>query len=345
MVPIRSLMRCRGCDSRVTTIRYRPVPLWPWSLVGLITIPLAISALVVFDQVSGFVLFGDAEWYATALPRLFSDVPLYPPEKLQPHELGFPHYWNQPPTTALFSLALLLPGDRWTWGLIMVAFVLLGLGILWPRVGPGAAFLLLPILLVWLPVPSALAWANINALVFGLLAVAWRYPRAAGWAIGVAAAAKLVPILGLAWLIGKRDWRAVGIALGIFAAAIAIIVIWKGPSTLTDFVVLRLNEVTPPAARPRWNLVELLNLPDWIAYVVAAVIAVLAIVRSSISLAIIAMIVSSPAVHAHYLIWLLIPILVIWLPWTIARLREPSPKGVSVGRSADVAPGTVAGPD
>src|SRR6188768_2183657 len=121
--------------------RTHPIPLWPWSLVGLITIPLAIAALVVFDDVSGFVLFGDAEWYATALPRLFSDVPLYPPAKLQPHVLDFPQYWNQPPSTALFSLVQLLPGGRWTWGLVMVACVLAGLAILWPRLGPGAVVL------------------------------------------------------------------------------------------------------------------------------------------------------------------------------------------------------------
>ena len=149
---------------------------------------------------------------------MFSDVPLYPPDKLKPHELALPPYWNQPPTTALFSLLLLLPGERWTWGAIMVAFVLVGLGILWPRVGPGAVFLLLPVLLVWLPVPSALAWANVNAMVFGLLAIAWRFPRAAGWAIGVAAAVKLVPILGVAWLlVGKRDWRGAGIAVRAYS--------------------------------------------------------------------------------------------------------------------------------
>jgi len=315
-------------------------------LIGLITVPLTIGALIVYGKVSGFVLFGDAEWYATALPRLFSDVPLYPPDKLVPHEISFPPYWNQPPTTALFSLLLLLPGDRWTWGLIMAAFVLVGLGILWPRPGPGAVFLLVPVLLVWLPVPSALAWANINALVFGLLAVAWRFPRTAGWAIGIAAAAKLVPIIAVAWLIGRRDWRGVGIALGVFVAATAVIVAWKGPSTLSDFVVLRLNEVTPPGDRPRWNPVELLNLPDWVAYVSAAVIAAFAIRRASLSLAIVAMLVSVPALHAHYLTWLLIPILGIWLPWFVTRYRARSTDAVRLaGQVSAVARSGLTGHD
>jgi hypothetical protein len=297
----------------------QPIPFWPYSLIGLLTIPLAVAALIVYGQVSGFVLFGDAEWYATAVPRLFSDVPLYDPAKLQPHEFGLPHYWNQPPATALFSLALLLPGDRWTWGAIMVGFVLLGLALTWPRVGLGGALLLLPVLLVWLPVPSALAWANVNAMVFGLLALAWRFPRFAGWTIGIAAAVKLIPILGVAWLVGKRDWRNVIIAVGVLVVATAIVVVWKGPGTLSDFFVLRVNEATPTGERPRWNPVELMALPDWVAYLAAAFLAVLAVRYASLSLAILAMVVSVPALHAHYLTWLLIPILGIWIPWLLAR--------------------------
>jgi hypothetical protein len=276
--------------------------------------PLAVAALVTFGRESEFVLFGDAHWYATAVPALFSDGPLYDPWKLGPHEFAFPPYWNQPPSTALFSLLTALPGGIWLWGVLMVAFVLLGLTILWPRVGMGGAILLAPVLLVWLPVSSAIAWANINAMVFALLAIAWRFPRAAGWAIGLAAAAKLVPILGVAWLIGKRDWRNVGIALGVLVASTAIVVIWKGPGTLGDFVSLRLNEMTPPGARPRWNPVELLALPDWVAYASAGVLTIVAIRFASLSISIVAMLVAVPALHAHYLTWPLVPILGIWLP-------------------------------
>jgi hypothetical protein len=286
-----------------------------------VTIPLAIAGLITFGRVSGFVLFGDAEWYATAVPALLSDGPLYDPSKLGPHVFDFPHYWNQPPSTALFALITGLPGGRWTWGSLMVVFVLLGLALIWPRVGLGGSMLLVPVVLVWLPVSSALAWANINALVFGLLAVAWRFPRLAGWAIGFAAAAKLVPILGVAWLLGRRDWRGAAIAVGVLAAATLIVVIWKGPATIPDFVALRLNEVTPPGDRVRWNPVELLAAPDWVAYLMAGAVAAVAIRFGSLSLAIIAMLVSVPALHAHYLIWLMIPLLGIWLPWYFNRHR------------------------
>jgi hypothetical protein len=290
-------------------------------LVGAITIPLAVIALITFGRETQFVLFGDADWYAAALPALFSDGPLYDPSTLGPHEFAFPAYWNQPPSTALFSLLMVLPGGRWLWGAVMIAFVVLGLMLLWPRVGLGGSMLLLPVLLVWLPVPSAMAWANINALVFGLLALAWRFPRAAGWAIGVAAAAKLVPVLGVAWLIGKRDWRNAGIALAVLSAATLVVVIWKGPTTIGDFVSVRLNELTPPGARPRWNPVELLGLPDWVAYASAALLALLAVRLASLSISIVAMLVAVPALHAHYLTWLLIPILGIWIPWSLERGR------------------------
>jgi len=292
----------------------RPIPFWPWGLVGFFTVPLAVGGLITFGRVSGFILFGDAEWYATAIPALFSDQPLYDPTKLEPHELGLA-YWNQPPSTALFALLMVLPGGRWLWGAVMVAFVLLGLALVWPRVGLGGAMLLAPVLLVWLPVPSALVWGNVNAMVFGLLALAWRFPRAAGWAIGVAAAAKLVPLLGVAWLIGKRDWRNAFIAVAILIVMTLAVVVWKGPASVGDFVVLRLNEITPPGERPRWNPVELLGLSDWFAYGAAAMLTLVAIRFASLSLAIVAMLVSVPALHAHYLIWLLIPILGIWLPW------------------------------
>jgi hypothetical protein len=300
----------------------KPIPLWPWGLVGIVTIPLAVMALATFVRETHIELFADTRWYATAIPALFSDGPLYEPSKLGPHEYAYPAYWNQPPSTALFALLTVLPGGRWIWGGTMIAFVLLGLLLLWPRVGLGGAMLLLPVLLVWLPVPSAMAWANINALVFGLLALAWRFPRAAGWAIGAAAAAKLVPVLGVAWLIGRRDWRNAGIAIGVLLAATLVVVAWKGPATIGDFVSLRLNELTPPGAPPRWNPVSLLGLPDWVGYASAGLLTLLAIRFGSLSLSIVAMLVAVPVLHAHYLTWLLVPILGIWVPWlleTVAR--------------------------
>jgi hypothetical protein len=139
----------------------------------------------------------------------------------------------------------------------VVLGVVAGLVLTWPRVGPGGTVLLAPVLLLWPPIPAALAWANVNGWVFGLLAVAWRFPRAAGWAIGIAAALKLLPILAVAWLLGKRDWRNAAMAVAIPVLATLIVVAWDGFSVLSDFVVLQLNERPPEghwsrASREPW---------------------------------------------------------------------------------------------
>jgi hypothetical protein len=298
----------------------RGLPLKPWGYLGLLTAPLAAVALLVFANTWGFILFGDARWYASALPALTSNQPLYDAAKLLPHPLANPPYWNQAPSTALVSLVQLLPGDRFLWGILMAACIVGGLLLIWPRVGPGGAVLLAPVIIAWPPIWSALIWANVNAAVFLLLAIALRFPRKAGVAIGVAAAVKLVPILGVAWLVGRRDWRGAITAVGILLAATLVVMIWKGPAVVSDFVQLRLNEFTPPGdGFPTWNPVEWLRFPDWVAYASGALIAVVAIVRASFSLAVMAMLMSVPSLHVHYLTWLLVPALCIWIPWVIAR--------------------------
>lgn len=159
-----------------------------------------------------------------------------------------------------------------------------------------------------------------NSAVFLLLAIALRFPRAAGTAIGLAAAIKLVPILGVAWLLGKRDWRGATTAVAILVGATLVVMIWKGPTVVSDFVRLRLNEFDPTVAQyPRWNPLVWFGLPDWVAYASAAGIAVVGVVRRSYSLSIVAMLVSVPSLHEHYLTWLLIPAICIWIPWAIAR--------------------------
>ena len=294
------------------------IPLWPWGLLGLVTMPLLLAGMLVWYETRGGILFGDIDWYATGLRGLLSDGPLYDPSKLLPHPLDRPPFWDQAPSTALLTL-LVLPGDGWVWGFTMFSATAVGLALIWPRVGPGGVVLLAPVLILWLPVTSAFFWANVNALVFCLLAVAWRFPRAAGIAIGVAAAIKLVPILAVGWLAGKRDWRGLAWATAIPLVATGIVLVWKGPETLSDFIVLRLSQWTPE--RPfRWGLADA-GLSPVIGYGVAFCVAALAWWRVSFSLAVVAMLISIPALHAHYWTWLLVPLIGIWLPWLIRRSR------------------------
>jgi hypothetical protein len=297
------------------------IPFRPWAYLGLITVPLAIGAIITwYVSGGGAILFGDVDWYAAGLRNLVSDGPLYDPSKLVQHPLDRPAFFDQAPSTALLSLILLLPYGGWIWGFGIVLAVVTGLTIIWPRIGPGGAMLLVPVLLVWLPITSVLAWANVNGLIFCLLAIAWRYPRVAGVVIGLAAAIKLIPILAVAWLAGKRDWRGVAIAIAIPLIATAIVLAWKGPNTLVDFITLRLNQwnIEVPT---RYGLTELLELPSLVAYAAGLIVAGLAYRYRSFSLAVVAMLVSVPALHVHYWTWLLIPFFGEWMPWLLRQRR------------------------
>ena len=294
------------------------LPFRPWAYLGLITVPLMLGAIVVWYQFTGVYLFGDIAWYRVSADALVSAGPLYDAAKLLPHPLTIPPYSNQAPSTSLFSLVLLLPGGTEAWAIAAVASVFAGVVLVWPKVGPGGVFLLGPVVFAWFPVTAALGWGNVNAFVFLLLAVAWRFPRAAGVAIGLAAAIKLVPILAVGWLLGKRDWRGAAIAVGIPVAATLIVAAWKGPDTIADFVVLRLNE-WHPAQWDRWDLVSAMGLPQVVGYLAAGVLAVAAWWRVSFSLAVLAMIAAVPALHVHYLTWLLVPLFGAWLPWLLWR--------------------------
>jgi hypothetical protein len=279
---------------------------------------MLLIGLLVWYGVAGAIVFGDVDWYAEGLRGLLSDGPLYDPAYFTPHALERPIFWDQAPSTALFTL-LLLPGDGWLWGLTMFGATVVGLVLIWPKVGAGGAVLLAPVLILWLPTTSALIWGNVNGLVFCLLAVAWRFPRAAGIAIGMAAAIKLVPILGIAWLAGKRDWRGLAWAVGIPLATTMIVLLWKGPETLSDFITLRANQWVPEQTT-RWGIVDA-GVPFQLALAVAGGLAILAWRRASFGLSVVAMLVSIPAMHAHYWTWLLVPFIGIWMPWLIDRLR------------------------
>ena len=308
------------------------IPVWPWALTGIGILPLFFMGLLVWYAIHGGILFGDVDWYRAGLNGLLREEPLYDQAKLLPHPLERPVFFDQAPSTALLSLVLLLPGDGWTWGFLMLSGTLVGLALVWPRVGIGGALLLAPVLILWFPITSALFWGNVNGLVFGLLAVAWRFPRAAAIAIGLAAAIKLIPILAVAWLAGKRQWRNVAIAVAIPTVATAVVLVWKGPETLTDFITLRLNQWSPDKPY-RWGLADA-GLPPMVGYGFALALAVFAWRRASFSISLLAMLAAIPAMHAHYWTWLLIPFLGTWMPWLIQRQRQRAVR--TVGRTGPV---------
>lgn len=291
----------------------RPIDWRIYGLAAVAALLVVLASLPSWQTVQPSRLFTDVDWYLKALPALTSDAPLYDPAKLAPHELQPPPFWNQAPSTALFASVLLLPGGKLLWGVLMAASVIGGLVLVWPRIGLLGTLLLASVLVVWFPVVTALTKGNLNALIFLMLAIALRFPRAAGWAIGVATAAKLAPVLGVAWLLGRRDWRGVAIALAIPILATLVVLAWKGPETLIDFIILRANE-SKLDQQGRVGVVATLGVSPTVALVLGGAVALIAWWRASFTLAVAAMLISIPVTHSHYWTWMLVPLLGIGIP-------------------------------
>ena len=250
-------------------------------------------------------LFGDAAWYAKATPGLFGTQPLYPPQWLGQHVAAWPMGFNLPPATALFGpIASLSPA---LWGALMALCVLAGLAVLWPRLPDPWDFILVCALVAFWPIWSALIWSNINSFIFLLLAVAYRWPRQSGWTIGAAAAIKASPVLLFAVLIGRRDWRQVGIAFATGSALTLAVVALTAPRTLLDFVRVQLHE-THPALVYGWSASEF--IPETDAVLLALTLAAIAVARrGSWAWALSGTLVLIPTLWLHYWIWALVPVL------------------------------------
>lgn len=265
-------------------------------------------------------LFGDAAWYARATRALTGSQPLYPREWLGPHVAAWPLGFNLPPADAVFGPIASLSSTLW--GVLMALALVGGLAILWPRLpDPWDIVLLCGVVAYW-PFWSALIWANINSLVFLLLAIAFRWPRQSGWTMGAGAALKAAPVLILAVLVGRREWRQLTIALLTGTALTLAVVAVTGPETLVDFVRVQVHE-THPSLDYGWSADEL--LPKALAVICALSLAVVAVVRrGSWSWAVAATLVLVPTLWLHYWMWALVPLL--------GRLRARFPFAEVAGR-------------
>lgn len=281
--------------------------------------------------------FGDADWYATSMPALRGDGPLYPPEWLGPHIAARPPQFNLPPATALFGPAAAL--GRLPWGLLMLAALVAALVILWPRLSGRWGLLLACAVLGFWPVIAAAAWANVNSLVFLLFAVAYRWPRQAGWALGAAAAVKAAPIFALAVLIGRRQWRQLGVALGVGAGLTAVAALLTDLRAPWHFLLVQMHE-SHPEGEWRWSVSDVLPEP-W-TIVAALLLGGLAVWRGgSWWLAITACLVAVPTLHHHYLIWILVPVFAQLRGWggvVSAEADEVEDRLAGVGRAMALHP-------
>ena len=96
-------------------------------------------------------------------------------------------------------------------------------------------------------------WDGVSVLGLAAAYVLWRRerPAAAGFALGFTAAiAKPQLVIGVAaYMIGRRDWRAVGGALAGAAVSVVIGLIGAGPHALTSFITAIATPSNSPTAQ------------------------------------------------------------------------------------------------
>jgi Glycosyltransferase family 87 len=263
------------------------------------------GAALAIANTAGITWFGDADWYAAGLPALTGHHALYPADYLVPHVAVRPPQFNQPPAAVL--VAPLAALGRLPWGILMASAFLVGLCLIWPRVREPWGWVLAGALIAWIPVTDAVVWANLNSVVFLLLVIAVRWPRHAGWAIGAATALRLAPVTLVGWLVGRRDWRNVGIAVAVAGLLTLQAMLLTSPSALWDFVIVRVTEA-PSHDFGAFSL-ALIGMPPIVGYAAAGALTLVAAWRGSLTVAVAALLIGVPDMHAHYWILLLVPLL------------------------------------
>ncbi len=173
--------------------------------------------------------------------------------------------FENPPSAAVVVVpfTLLNAGAAWrAWSLLQLAVMLLAL-VMVTRAAPWpAAFTRRPRLAMVLLALAGFGtgllflegqWDGVSVLGLAGAYVLWRRdrPGAAGFALGFTAAiAKPQLVIGIAaYMVGKRDWRAVGGALVGAAASIAIGLVGAGPHALVAFAAAIATPSNSPTAQ------------------------------------------------------------------------------------------------
>lgn len=210
------------------------------------------------------VIGGDLATYQRAGAALWSGADPYATGAGLGQELQY----RYPPL-----LAMLMPLLGWP----PLWYVLLGLATLVPVYiafrDQGAPGLLLPALLVgaW---GQQLLNGNSQALVVAMLVLVPRFAIGGPVMLAVATMLKLHPALGLAWFIGRRDWRGVL----WFGAATAVLLAMQAP-WLGDFVRYYLTDAAATDTIPGMSL-RALGAPVWIAAIVILAVLTVRLARS-----------------------------------------------------------------
>ncbi len=150
----------------------------------------------VYDAHSYWLAGGSEHPYAATIASGFDDT-------VNPYKYRYP-----PPLAQVFSLLHLLP-----WPVIAGLWVALLYAVFLLISGRWALLVLL-----FPPALGELYFGNINLLIALAIVVGFRWPGA--WAFVVLT--KMTPGIGLLWFAARREWRALGIAIGATAVVAAV---------------------------------------------------------------------------------------------------------------------------
>lgn len=120
-------------------------------------------------------------------------------------------------------------------------------------------------LLLFLPFPFEIVSGNVHLLLAAMIVIGLRERGAWVWAFG--AITKATPLVGLLWLVIRRQWRALSIAIAATVAVVAVSFA-LAPAAWSDWLALLLRD----AGRPLETLGWYLQIPLAPRLVVAAAI-------------------------------------------------------------------------
>ncbi len=212
-----------------------------------------LLAVVAVDSWPRVYFDGLAYWRAGE--RLLAGTPVY-----QAGLVGTPlAYWYPPPLAqALAPFTAVVPEVVFNW-----LWIALLVGCLWWLVD-GRPFLFL-VSLVFLPVAVELSVRNIHLPLAAMLVVGLSR-RGWSWLLGVGAAIKIAPAVGIVYLAARGRWRDAAIGFGAAAAICAVSVV-LAPALWFDWVRTMLSNGGVEAGA------SFLPIPYWVRGLAALALA------------------------------------------------------------------------
>lgn len=200
------------------TVLGRRVP--PIGLVLLATIGAMVLVIVAMNR---WAAPQDEHAYWLAGQRLLAGEPLYDPAatSITPYA-----YWYPPPLAQLLApITAILPSTAFSWawtGLLLACLLWLG------RRRPLVALALI----AFVPVAVELWFRNVHVVLAVIIALGvLRWP----WMFAIGAHIKLAPGLGVVYLLVRRQWRDVGLAVAV-GIGILVVSAVLGPGNWADFI-------------------------------------------------------------------------------------------------------------